>query len=93
TPPAVGERLTLFVYDMKHPLEAKPVSVTVENVVAGHVIVTAKARPGSSGGCVLNARGELVAIVSGQLEIDGQPFGLTVGVWGPLADVSWEIPQ
>jgi hypothetical protein len=90
-PPAIGEKLTLFVYD--GPLVAKPVSVMVENVVAGHVIVTAKARPGSSGGCVLNTRGELVAIVSGQLDIDGSPFGLTVGVWGPLADVSWTFEE
>lgn len=89
--PAIGEKLTLFVYDTRTALAARPVTVTVENVVAAHVIVTAKSRPGSSGGCVLNAKGELVAIISGKIEIDGSSFGLTVGVWGPWADASWNF--
>lgn len=63
----------------------------VARVVAGHLELREGGRPGSSGGCVLNVAGELVAINMAMLPVDGSllaPAGYAVGVWG-----DWLVPS
>jgi S1-C subfamily serine protease len=43
-------------------------------------------KPGSSGSCVVNEWGEVVAInMGGYSTDDGDEAGLAIGVWGDLA--------
>lgn len=89
-PPSVGERLWLMGYDWANPRKAfspEIVSVEVTRVMAGHVffVATGKHKPkgGSSGSCLLNDSGGLVAVNEGGFETENAEFvGSAVGVWG-----------
>jgi hypothetical protein len=74
-------------------LETEAIVTRVARVVAGHLELREGGRPGSSGGCVLNAAGELVAINMAMLPVDGnmlRPAGWAVGVWGDWLAPGWE---
>lgn len=89
-PPKVGERLWILGYDWKNPRMAfspEVISVEVTRVLAGHVffVPTGKHKPqgGSSGSCVLNDAGGLVAINEGGFQTENtEMVGSAVGVWG-----------
>lgn len=86
--PKVGDIVTVtgFQWGGRGRVLLERVVVTrVARVVAGHLELRDGAKPGSSGSCVLNALGELVAINVGELPVDGSltmPAGWAVGVWG-----------
>lgn len=84
--PAVGEKVWFLGYDYRKAKDAyKPraFEVRVVNVVAGTVFYHPTGPRGSSGSCVLNAAGEVVAINRGGGDLDnGDAVGIGVGVWG-----------
>jgi hypothetical protein len=85
-PPAEGEKLWLVGYDWSNTAKAfaeKRLEVKVLRIVAGHVIFDRAGEGGSSGSCVLNAQGKLVAInVAGMGVGFNEEVGIAVGVWG-----------
>lgn len=84
--PAPGDRVWTIGFDWRteRGLYAKrEFSARVLRVVARSLVFEDGSAPGASGACVLNARGELVAInvLHVQAE-DGGAGGVAVGVWG-----------
>jgi len=56
--------------------------------IADNLILDENSKPGSSGGCVLNDKGEIVGIVAwGRQMPDGGVIGITVGVWDGIAEL------
>lgn len=92
-PPQAGDRLLLLGYDWrnrKSALADDVIEVRVTRIVALHVIFTPSGRPGSSGSCLVNEAGEVVAINEGGYDTDANEVaGLAVGVWGNL----WRMPE
>jgi hypothetical protein len=84
--PVPGDRVWFVGYDYRKVKDAyKPrvMRAEVVNVVAGVVFYTPSGIRGSSGSCVLNERGEVVAINRGGGDLDnGDVIGMGVGVWG-----------
>jgi hypothetical protein len=83
--PRPGDRLWLVEFDWGGEEEAyaeKPVPVRVVRVTAGNVVFRPTAASGSSGSCVLDAAGRLVAIQAWGREVKGSEVGVAVGVWG-----------
>lgn len=85
--PAVGQRVWFvgYRYDGRSTLKTEVIRATVLRVVAGHVIYMPGGRPGSSGSCVLNAAGEVVAINAGMFH--DSEAGIGVGVWRGVFEV------
>ena len=66
------------------------IEAKVVRIVALHVLFVPSGQPGSSGSCVVNEAGEVVAINEGGYTADdGGDAGLAVGVWGNL----WRMPE
>ena len=87
--PTVGDRVLIVGYNYSKSLQPKILSIKVENVVAGHLVLSPGATRGFSGSCVLNEQNEVVAILTGGVGQEERPYGIApivVGVWG---DVSW----
>ncbi len=62
--------------------EYAPVTIRLR---ANHIAMDENTGPGSSGGCVLNDKGEVVGVVSAYFETDSPgTFGYAVGLWGNL---------
>ena len=82
--PVPGDRVWFIGYNLsgKRILETKLISSKVERVVAGHVVYSPGGQPGSSGSCVLNQQGEVVAINA--FTVDEGQAGLGVGVWAEV---------
>lgn len=88
--PEPGEKLWLNAWDFASQETAfsePTLEITVSRLKAGYIIARESVPRGTSGGCVLNARGEAVAIVS-----FGAPVGplsaarevsAIVSIWGP----------
>lgn len=91
--PAAGDRVYLLGYDWRNRKSAMAddvIEARVTRVVALHVIFTPSGQPGSSGSCVVNEAGDVVAINAGGYETDAkEAAGLAVGVWGAL----WRMPE
>lgn len=89
TPPAPGETLWWVGYDRKNrkaALERKLFKGKVVRTVAGNVVVDEETTRGSSGSCMLNSRGEVVAIVAWGLVMDNEDeITIGVGLWGEWA--------
>lgn len=84
--PKPGERIWTLGYhrDRAGMFQPRPVSATVVRVIAGHIVLTFGAKPGSSGACWVNRAGEAVGVGVWDLPIDlGEPAGLAVGLWEP----------
>lgn len=87
--PKVGDRVFLLGYswkDKKSLLGDDVISAKVTRVVALHVAFYPSGQPGSSGSCLVNEAGEVVAINEGSYPTDDKDeVGISVGVWGDLA--------
>jgi hypothetical protein len=87
--PKPGDRIWFLGYSWKNRKSAMDddvIEARVTRVVALHVIFTPSGQPGSSGSCVVNDAGEVVAINEGAYETGGrEEAGVAVGVWGGLA--------
>lgn len=87
--PLPGERLWWKGYDFRlNPNLFVPRIFTgrVLRVVAGHVILDTTTVPGTSGSCLLNARGEVVAVVAWNVRTeDSNSATVGPGTWGDLA--------
>lgn len=86
--PSTDEKLWLVQYDFgseDNAFKPEVVEVRVIRIVAGNIVFKPAGEKGSSGSCVLNAAGELVAIQAWGVGVgwaNGQ-VGVAVGVWGP----------
>jgi hypothetical protein len=88
--PKPGEKLWLASWDFASQDTAfsQPVlEVTVTRLAAGYVILREEIPAGTSGGCVLNARSEVVGIVSMGIPVgsptDARAVSAIVSVYGP----------
>lgn len=100
--PVAGDRVRILGYDWSNRKSAMAddvIEARVTRVVALHVIFGPAGQPGSSGSCMVNDAGEVVAINEGAYETDASASplmrwfrthaasneaGLAVGVWGSL---------
>jgi trypsin-like peptidase len=86
--PKPGDRVWLLDYDWRNRKSAMAddvIEARVTRVVALHVMFIPSGLPGSSGSCLLNDAGEVVAINEGGYDTDAHEVaGLAVGVWGGL---------
>lgn len=89
--PVEGQRLWFVGYDWRDSGKAfgpRVFSVEVIRVIGGHVAYKPAGVPGSSGSCVLNEKGEVVAINKGGLDLeDKSRVGIAVGIWGPWLQI------
>lgn len=87
-PPKPGDRVWILGYDWRNRKSAlgdEPIDVKVTRLLANHVVYERGGRGGSSGSCVLNDRGEVVAIhVMSFPTDDRNQVGVGVGLWGEL---------
>ena len=77
--PAAADKLYILGYDWserKKLMDDKRYEVTAVRIVAGHLFYSESSKPGSSGGCVLNADGEIVGIVEGSFSSERESSGL-----------------
>jgi hypothetical protein len=85
-PPAPGDELWWVAYDFqgrKHAFDQVVMSGRVVGVVAGSVVLDEYSPEGSSGSCVLNSRGELVAVLAWGARVGvTDEVAVAVGVWG-----------
>lgn len=87
--PKVGDRVYLLGYSWKSKkslLDDDVIEAKVTRVVALHLGFYPSGQPGSSGSCLVNEAGEVVAINEGAFSTDdGDEVGLAIGVWGDLS--------
>lgn len=87
-PPATDEKLWLVKWDWDSRLSAfsRPtVEVTVLRMAAGYIVFHEAVTPGTSGGCVLNAKSEVVGIVAFGKRVgwaDHHEVGVATAVYG-----------
>lgn len=86
--PKPGDRVFFLGYDWSNRKKAmgdEVVEAKVTRVVALHVVFIPSGQPGSSGSCVVNEAGEVVAINEGGYPSDdGETVGIAIGVYGGL---------
>ena len=86
--PAPGARVWFAGFDFRRKRDAfaqRIFAAEVIRVFNGHVVYSPAGVPGTSGSCVLNVAGEVVAInMGGKDTNDNQMVGIAVGVWGEL---------
>jgi hypothetical protein len=86
--PKAGDRVVILGYSWRSKKSAMAddrIEAKVTRVVANHVVFHPSGLGGSSGSCVLNELGEVVAINEGSFPTEDRELaGLAVGVWGEL---------
>lgn len=89
--PAVGEQLWWGGYDWSKPgraLRFRTFTGRVVEVRGGVFSLDTETPGGTSGGCVLNARGEVVGVIAWGKEMDNQSSAaFAVSVWGRWFDL------
>jgi S1-C subfamily serine protease len=97
TAPAIGERIYFIGYDWRSHKEAfapKVFDAKVTRLVNGQLIFDSPGKPGSSGSCILNEAGEVVAINQGAKDTENSSLaGLGVGVWGSWLRLKRDEPE
>lgn len=101
--PSVGDKVYFLGFDFSNKKDAfapKEFRGTVTRLFNGTLIFDPAGKPGSSGSCVLNEAGEVVAINQGAQEVADKSdvVGLAVAVWGQWLnlrkdDVVVEMPS
>lgn len=90
--PAIGEELWWVGYDWRgrsRVLTRRTFRGEVVAVVAGTISLNIETPGGSSGSCVLNARGEVVAIIAWGKDMDNsERAAFAVSVWGRWFDLT-----
>lgn len=90
-PPARDEQLWWGAYDWRSPGKALRFRVYTGRVVevrAGVISLDTETPSGSSGGCVLNARGEVVGVIAWGKEMDNKSnAAFAVSLWGRWFDL------
>jgi hypothetical protein len=93
TAPKPGDRIWFLGYswrNKKTAMEPDVIEARITRIVALHLIFSPSGKPGSSGSCIVNEAGEVVAINEGGYSTDdGSEAGLGVGVWSGL----WRMPE
>lgn len=88
TPPQVGDYVYFLGFDFTKKDKAfapRAFKARILRIRNAHLILTPPGVPGTSGSCVLNEQGEVVAINQGGKELDDKTVvGVAVGVWAPL---------
>lgn len=92
--PAPGDRVVTRGYrrdNRKWLMAERRVVTKITRIEAGHLVFEDDALPGSSGSCVLNAKGEVVAINEAGLGTDekDERGGWAVAVWGEWGRELW----
>lgn len=90
--PLPGARVWFLGYSFNNPknvMSEERIEAHVTRIVANHVFYVPSGHEGSSGSCVLNDAGEVVAIVEGGFGTNDkdQEGGIGVGVYGDLVRV------
>lgn len=81
--PKIGQEVEIRGYDFGRAMQPDRVTVNVDNIVAGHLVLSPGGEPGFSGSCVIDEAGHAVGVFVGAISRpDGQNIGLAVGVWG-----------
>lgn len=91
--PKPGDRVYFLGYDWgskKAAMGPDVVEARVTRIVALHVLFVPSGKPGSSGSCLVNEAGEVVAINEGGFDTDDGEAGISIGVWGDLAQTPKE---
>jgi S1-C subfamily serine protease len=95
--PKVGDKVFFLGYDFKNPDEAfgpKRFKGVVTRIFNGNLVFDPAGKPGTSGSCILNEKGEVVAINQGGKETDNQETaGIGVGVWGDWLKLKPDEPE
>lgn len=87
--PQPGDRV--WITGFRGPLAPLETAVPIERIVGAHVVLKGGLGPGSSGGCVLNARGEVVGIIHWQIRTEsGSVWTVASALWLDWAD--WGSP-
>ena len=80
--PRAGDLIWILGYDFAKGATRKVFRTRVLNSDGPHLVYERGAQPGSSGSCVLNAKGELVAINTGYFVLESGERGRGLNVWG-----------
>ena len=81
--PKPGDMVWILGYDFGKGATRKIYKVKVLNSDGPHLVYDRRAAPGSSGSCVLNMKGEIVAINTGYFSLGDVERGRGFNVWGP----------
>lgn len=82
-PPAPGDRVTFYGYDFRSGSKAfasRRYDARVRRIVAGNLVLDKAPDFGTSGSCVFNEAGEVLAVISWA---PMKNVGVAVGVWPP----------
>ncbi len=84
--PQPGDRVWWLMYDWssrRNMFVDKVVSGKVLRTVAGNIVIDTPTQEGSSGGCILNADGQVVGLVAWGVGDQNTEVTVGVGVYGP----------
>jgi hypothetical protein len=92
TEPKPGDEIYILGYDFAKGAIRKEFKAKVLNSDGAHLVYSRGGEPGSSGSCVLNEKGEVVAINTGYFVLEmGDVRGRGLNVWGPWS--KFKVPE
>jgi hypothetical protein len=86
TVPVVGDEVYWVEYarnKKKDFFESDVKKGKVLLILSGHIVIDGKPEPGASGGCLFNSAGEVVGIVTWQIQTSNGPIGIAASLAGP----------
>lgn len=94
--PKIGDKVFFMGYDwskQKNAFGPYEFDAKVTRILNGQLVFEPAGKPGSSGSCILNEAGEVVAInQGGKATEDEKLSGIGVGVWGDWLQLKPEEP-